>query len=120
MLQPFGRFLQPLNGTTTPAPTSGSGTLTTAAATVRWQKDGDWVSFSCTVVITTNGTGATDLRATMPYTAAETTPCHGTDNGVTFALTGHVTGATLLFKKYDGTYPGGDGVTLRMSGRFRV
>lgn len=107
-------------GSSTPTPTSGTGTFTTVTGAVNYTQIGDRVAFNVAVVITTNGTAATDVRVTMPFTAAATTPIAGADNSLTFGLMGHVTGALLLIKKYDGTYPGADGRTLNVAGVVRV
>jgi hypothetical protein len=73
------------------------------------------------ITITTNGTGATNLIATLAdtvagdsFTAAGCIPAAGT------ALTCYVVsgGNTMRIYDYDGSYPGADGVILNVSGQF--
>ena len=121
MHRPLGpRHMQPVKGSATPTPTASTGTLTSASATFRYTQYFDRVFFNATISITTNGTGGTDLRLTMPVTAAETTAIAGTENSNAFSLAGFVSGTTLAIKKYDGSYPGADGWVLHASGNFRV
>jgi hypothetical protein len=55
--------------TYSPTVTSGTGTLTTVSATsARYKTYGKTVHFAVTILLTTNGTGATDLRFTLPST----------------------------------------------------
>jgi hypothetical protein len=107
-------------GSTTPTPTAGSGTLTTATAAVRYTKIGDRICYTATVTITTNGTGASYIVVPMPFSAAETTGASGVNAGSGAALSGFVSGANLRIYDYDATYPGSDGAVLVMSGSFRV
>ena len=107
---------------TTPTVTSGSGTLTTATAAVEGQSVGGRFEFTATVTITTNGTGATNIQLTLPFSAAENTAVGGTRLGVATpdGLAARVnTAGVLIIALYDGTYPGADGYTLIVSGSYR-
>lgn len=103
---------------TTPTVTSGSGTLTTASSAVVGQSVGNRFDFTATVTITTNGTGATDIRLTLPFNAAETTSIAGWKLSASLAAAVNTSGV-LIITNYDGTYPGADGAVLRISGSYR-
>lgn len=106
-------------GTTTPTVTAGSGSFTTVAAEVNYTKIGRAVAFDCTVVITTNGTAATFVQVPMPFTAASVCGFGGfKDTGV--GLTSYINGANLYMYRYDGAYPGANGVNLFVAGVFQV
>ena len=104
---------------TTPTVTSGSGTFTTVSSAVEGQVVGNRFEFTVTVTITTNGTAATDVRLTMPYNAAETTAISGRRTGPAALLATVDTSGVLNITNTDGTYPGADGRTLRLSGSYR-
>jgi hypothetical protein len=103
---------------TTPTVTAGSGTLTTATSAVEGQVVGNRFEFTATVTITTNGTGATDIRLALPYSAAEITGLCGYKAGVSLAAAVSTAGLVVI-TNYDGTYPGADGAVLRISGSYR-
>ena len=107
-------------GNTAPTPSAGGGAFTTATAAVRYTKIGNRVQFTATVAITTNGTANAYVLCPLPFSGAETTAIAGADGNAGFALFGYVTGSNVLIKKYDGTYPGGNGVTLIISGTYRT
>lgn len=104
----------------TPAVTSGSGTLTTASSTVNITKVGDRRLCNGVVTITTNGTGATDIRLSLPESAADVVaPGCGVDSS-SAGLAVFVTGSQLRIRTSAGAYPGGSGVTLYFSVTYRV
>lgn len=106
-------------GTTTPTPTAAAGTFTTVAAEVNCTKIGRAVVFDCLVAITLNGTAAGYVIVPLPYTAADIAGMGGyKDTGV--GLTSFVSGANLYIFRYDGAYPGADGVNLFVAGVFHV
>ncbi|NTG85874.1 hypothetical protein G6L15_06895 [Agrobacterium rhizogenes] len=105
---------------TTAAVASGSGTITTATANLSYAlyetAGRAWVECDIDVVITTNGTGATSIQVTLPWTSNINRTFVGSQESVG--------GAECIFKvnsgsnvltivKYDNTYPGATGVTLR-------
>ena len=60
-------------------------------------------------IITTNGTGASWIIATIPFTA--TNYGHGIGYYSLAALNIRTNGATVMIMKYDGSYPGADGAS---------
>lgn len=60
--------LTPTTGASTPTPTSSSGTLTTAASSLAYEKVGTRVRLRGTASVTTAGTGAGELRVALPFT----------------------------------------------------
>lgn len=111
----------------TPTVTSGSGTLTTVSASGYYQIDAEdtrYVDFRLAVSITTNGTGATDIRATLPFTSTSDgvgSAIAAYDSTASLALAGYVGVGVgyVRILKYDGTYPGADGKSLQVTGRYR-
>jgi len=107
----------------TPTVTAFAGTLTTVSATGRYKRVGKTVFFSIVITITTNGTGATAVIATLPVTAsanAINTAFVGREDAVTGKLLiGWAATTTQVFiQNYDGTYPGFDGAILGVSGSY--
>lgn len=104
-----------------PTITAGTGTFTSVSATGRYITIGKLTFISITVTITTNGTAATDVIATLPNTAGAAAGLHGRENGVSGkTLTGAVlSGASnVLIINYDNTYPGQNGAVLVVSGIY--
>lgn len=103
-------------GTYTPVVTANTGTFTTVSAIARYTKIGNMVYVSFEVVITTNGTAAGSILVSLPFNAAATYSNVGA--GIQVSTAKSVTaliqpglGSARLFL-YDGTYPGGSGVTI--------
>jgi hypothetical protein len=112
--------------TYTPTVTTGTGTITTlGAVSGRFQKRGKVYIIQVSIAITTNGTGATDVRFTLP---------NSTSGAAVYILGGEETavlGKTLkariitvsniaLISNYDNTYPGANGVVLVVSGIYEA
>ena len=114
----------------TPTLSCTAGTLTsaTAAGSYRWDPNGT-VWYSIQPAITTNGTCATTLVATLPalipaytsgagmrYTAGGENVTTGT------AIQGVIAsaGTTISLRNYDASYPGADATTLNISGVYRT
>lgn len=57
-------------GTTTPTPSSGSGSFTSVTCTLYYTKIGRLVYINGEVITTTVGTAATDIRITLPFSSA--------------------------------------------------
>ncbi len=55
------------NGSLVGTPTSGTGTLTSSAYALVWEKRGKRVRVTGAVLVTTAGTGAGELRAVLPF-----------------------------------------------------
>lgn len=107
-----------------PTVTAGSGTFTTLGTiTARYKQIGKTVFFYIAIPITTNGTAASSVRATLPATAANTVA--QTANGRETTSTGKALSSfiaanttTLQTTFFDGTYPGADGATISISGHY--
>jgi hypothetical protein len=105
--------------TYTPTITAGAGAITDASGTLTYKRVGRFVLATLAVSITTNGTGASFVRASLPFTAIS-----GVLSGLEIGLTGDqiygVGGAAVSIFKYDSSYPGADGAFLSLSGVLLV
>ncbi len=108
----------------TPTVSANVGTFSSVSATGRFAQTGKTVNFSIQVTITTNGTAADAVIATMPIVAqsANIFTFAGRENGVTgVGLVGFlITTSTIFIQRYDATYPGGDGRILAISGSYEA
>lgn len=109
----------------TPTITTGAGTITTlGTVTGRYRQDGKTLFLEAVVPITTNGTGATDLRITIPsgMTAAADATLPGTETNTGTMVHGYIaSGASLLVTRtYGATYPGGSGNRIVVSGILEI
>lgn len=79
-------------GTWTPTLSCGSGTLTTSSATGEYVKIGRQVTAHLRITITTNGTCASFLNATLPFTSAAGTGyvASGRETAVGTSLAGYI------------------------------
>ena len=123
MHRPLGpRHLSPTTkGESTPTVTSGSGSITSYTSALDWVRVGALVFFVCTITITNNGTGATNLQFTLPFTAAQPrTPLYGHSFTGGFALTGYISTTTALVLAYNATYPAATGHSIEVCGVYEV
>jgi hypothetical protein len=107
--------------TTTPTPTAGTGSLTSASASLKYNKDGRKVSFTATVIITTNGTGATYIAIPLPVAAgAGAVCCSAFDETAVLGLVGYIPSSGTSVRIYTpaGAYPGANGKTLMVEGHY--
>lgn len=106
----------------TPAITAGSGTFTTVSATGKYKQIGKTVHVQMVITITTNGTAATYIVATLPIAQSGTFAYYGRANSVAFkGLAGVTLGSgNILISMYDGSYPGVNGETLSISGTYET
>jgi hypothetical protein len=110
----------------TPTVTSGSGTITTKTATGKYIQRGNIVYVKAEIRITTNGTGAGYIAFTLPVQAGASTTANtvaGKERAITGnTVSGHIDGGATgcNIQKYDGTYPGGDGYVITVSGFYEV
>lgn len=96
-----------------PTITAGSGTLTAVTVnTCRYWQHGKTVTFYLDVSITTNGTGATDIRSTVPVAALHTFYGAGRETASTGALLSVEVSTNLIIRRYDNGYPGGSGTRI--------
>lgn len=109
---------------TTYTPTVGSlsGTITTASASGRYKTIGKSVFIEISVTITTNGTGAGYVSASLPVTsAAAEYLVPGREKAVTgVTLNGAigVSSSVMAITDYANNYPGADGRVLLMTGVY--
>lgn len=122
----FGEFLygEPWKSVVATA-TAGTGTLTTVSGAVQYQSLGATVNIRGTVFITTNGTGAGFIRVQLPVevpVANENCFFIGRNTATGGALVGQMaaTSNTIFIRKFDDTYPGGNGAQLEFSGVYMV
>lgn len=104
-----------------PTVTAGSGAFTTVSATGRWKAIGKTVFFQISITITTNGTAAANIVATLPVTAgAGVYAAIGRETAGQTAIDGIIATAstTVSIRKYDASYPGATGAVLNMSGCY--
>lgn len=101
----------------TPIVTTVTGAITTYTATGKYFQIGKLVFVYFTVAITTNGTGANAINATLPVTArADGQQGSGRETVSGKMLVARVTSLTTArVRFYDGTYPGADGNLLECS-----
>lgn len=110
------------NYTPTVTPLSGSFTALGAVSGAYRLLPGGLVRFSVSVAITTNGTAAGGIYVSLPYGPFGPDVCFGRENSVGFGLAGAIAAAdprVFLNKSSDGSYPGGNGYTLFVSGLYR-
>lgn len=104
---------------------AGAGAFTTlGTVTFSYHRHDGWLDWACTIPIVTNGTASGNVIMTFPIAQSGVPLLVGA--GREDVSTGHmlqilgngVTGGTIY--KYDNTYPGGSGFTLRMQGRYQM
>jgi hypothetical protein len=110
-----------------PVVTSGSGAFTTVSATGRYRRIGKLVFLETTVTITTNGTAATWVGVSLPFTplnvAGAGCVLAGRANGVSGKMLqaiANINNPVLAIFNYDGTYPGANGESLVVSGFYEA
>jgi hypothetical protein len=112
----------------TPTVTAGTGAFTSVSAEGRYMVVGKTVVLQIVVTITTNGTAATWIDATLPFATANVALNHrqtftGVEDGVTgFGIAAYaLNNSTILrFRKYDATYPGADGNRIAIGGVYEA
>jgi hypothetical protein len=106
-----------------PTVTAMSGTFTTVSAYGSYSAIGNVVAIIIGITITTNGTAAGSVKATLPFTTNLPTILAGRENVATGnILQGYVapSGNTVTIYTYNNLYPGGDGRVLYLSGFISV
>lgn len=107
----------------TPSVSATSGAITSASAAGRYQQIGKICFFHLSVTVTTNGTGSGTLRSALPVAAKSNAVFMAREtavNGKVVAAIASATSTTLDMKLYDNTYPGADGVVIKISGCYEV
>ena len=108
-------------GTYTPTVSAPSGTFTSVSATGAYTKIGRLVSFAAAISIVTNGTASGYVRCSLPFYAATTIWGAGSIGGAnTMVSAFNPSGSVVAILKYDGTYPGGNGVSIYVGGNYSV
>lgn len=108
-------------GTWTPTVTAGSGTITAYTAAGYYTKIGRQVHATLVIDITTNGSAAGAINATLPFTSASG-PMKWAGSGRENAVTGYMLqvkldggASTITTFTYNNAYPGANGAQLVIS-----
>ena len=111
----------------TPVVTASTGTITAYTAEARYIKRGKLLTISVNVEITNNGTGAGELRVSLPAATIGMslggTILAGRERNLTSAaLTAYVEAATSTAKvlTYNGLYPGAAGAAISFAGSYQI
>lgn len=109
----------------TPTVTAGSGSITSASATGCYRRVGKLVFVDIEITITTAGTGAGFVQATLPVTAAARVyVLPGRENAVTgkmlYAMVQTATPGAVKIQYYDAGYPGASGAVLNVTGHYEA
>lgn len=105
----------------TPTVGAQTGTITTSSATGAYLVVGKLVFFKIAITITTNGTGATAVQASVPLAADDTYFLAGRANGISGKmLLGRISGTGMAIANYDNTYPAVSGEVLLLTGYYRT
>jgi hypothetical protein len=106
----------------TPSITPGSGAITTVSATGRYCQIGKIIFVEMVITITTNGTGAGYILASLPVTSgASQYIVSGRENAVSGnMLQGWINSSTssVSIRTYSNTYPGSNGASIVMTGMY--
>ncbi len=109
----------------TPTITAGSGSFTTVSGNGRYLKIGKTVIIKIRVIITTNGTAASYVSATVPFTAIAGSGgqlLQGRENGgINNKMLSGIIGDgvnTVIITTYDSVYPGANGAVLEVNGIY--
>jgi hypothetical protein len=111
----------------TPTISANSGAFTSVTGSGRYRQFGKTVFFTMLVDITTNGTAAGFIIATLPTSFRQASSLQYAFPGIisggvtTVAITlGSGPGNTIGIFKYDGSYPGSSGVGVYVSGSYEA
>ena len=110
-------------GTYTPTITSATNSITDKSATGSYTKIGRVVHIQVNILITTNGNGSGNVRASIPFTTNNfISYAHGRETAaVGFALTGTVSGDLIaIVKTENDTYPGANSNRLQFSATYTI
>jgi hypothetical protein len=108
--------------TYTPTLSCGSGSLTTSSVTGHFLQIGKFVAYNIDIVVTTNGTCASFLSATLPVVAGFRSAAVGRNNATGRVVLGTVSAATNIFAMTldAGTYPVTDGQSITVNGTYEA
>lgn len=109
----------------TPLVSSQTGSFTTVSSSGKYSKVGDIVFVTIQISITTNGTAATGIIATIPVAADASVTNRQLISAREFSINGfhgfgYITNPNnVVIRKYDNSYLGGDGFVIVASGFYR-
>jgi hypothetical protein len=112
-----------------PTVTSGSGSFTAVSATGRYQVVGKTVQVAIEIDVTTVGTAATSVLATLPAACNKTLTSgyqalsgveFGSTNKALTGLIGYPDSSRVRLVFYDGTFPGASGNKLIVQGSYEA
>lgn len=100
-----------------PTVTAGSGALSSVSVlNADYYEQHARIDFYVSIKINTNGTGASVIKATLPFDCSWGV-LTGREDGVTGnALIGEVSGNILTVRTYNNGYPGADGAVITLAG----
>jgi hypothetical protein len=108
--------------TYTPTVTAGTGTFTTVSAAGRYLKTGHTVHLAVVITLTSNGTAASFIKVTLPFTGSiGQFVLAGRESNSTGKMIQGIIGLSdtvVTLFNYDGTYPGGTGFQITISGTY--
>jgi hypothetical protein len=111
----------------TPVVTAQSGAFTSVSATGRYRRIGKLVFIQIAIMITTNGTAASWVIATLPFAAVNVANSNhilaGRAASVSFKMLQANTSpnsSSLNVFNYDNSYPGASGELLLISGFYEI
>jgi hypothetical protein len=97
---------------------AAAGTFTTVAAVGMYAKRRNLIHCCINILITTNGTAATNIQAGLPFTATSTfmryMGCGNNGTGSVLAFVNPLATRIIIYQ-YNFNYPGGDGESVRVS-----
>ncbi len=103
---------------------TGTGTLTTASVTMaRYRRRGSMVDINMEGTITTNGTGATSVIMSLPFTSTRESFVVGRERNATgVCVVGAIAngGTSVVVRRFDSAYPGGSGTIINVTGSYEV
>jgi hypothetical protein len=105
----------------TPTVSAGSGSITTSSATGKYRVVGKTTEVQIRIEITTNGTGASSVIASLPNTALNAATLVGretTGSGVAVVGSIAASGTQVHITTFNNTYPGGNGYVIVINGTY--
>lgn len=100
----------------TPVITASSGTITTASASGNYQRRGKFVHVDMQITVTTNGTGAGAVVASLPFNCVNGA-LNGRENVTSGSQLNAICGSnSVLVRTYNNGYPAVNGSVLQLSG----
>jgi hypothetical protein len=107
----------------TPTVTASSGSFTTVSVSGKYKRVGKLCFVQQQIDITTNGTAASAVVTTLPFTGATGVNYQGVyrENAATgFGGQIQINGSSAVYRKNDNTYPGGTGYSMTGSFFYEV